>query len=101
MSAICQSQHLPDAECQRSTPQTHPEGEPSDLKQTAMLEQVSTDAPSKRGLFQRVYLGKASPRQCIKAQCLQCCWMDEAAIRECADTACPLHRLRPFGRITQ
>ena len=78
------------------TSKTAPLSENIDAKRALMLQQVSTDAPGKLGLFSRVYAGKASPRLAIKAQCVHCCWMDVAAIRECTDTACPLWNLRPY-----
>jgi hypothetical protein len=70
----------------------------SDAKRTSMLRQVSEHALSKVGLFTRCYDGSASPRQAIKAHCLECCWMDEAAIRECRSMACPLWEFRPYQK---
>lgn len=75
---------------------THSPSDFSDLKRVKRLEAVHEDAPSKELLFRRVYDGKASPRLVIKAMCLECCWMDETAIRECEATACPLWNLRPY-----
>lgn len=75
---------------------TDRDSEFSDLKQAGMMRQVSEDAPSKAGIFRRVYGGKATPRMAIKAHCLECCWMDEAAIRECTATECPLWSFRPY-----
>lgn len=79
-----------------NTLQTASGSEFRDRKRAEMLSQVSEDVPSKRRLFERVYSGAASPRECIKAHCLECCWMDETAIRECTAPACPLWNLRPF-----
>jgi len=81
-----------------SASQTASGNEFRDRKRAELLQEVSEDAPSKETLFRRVYRGEASPRQCIKAHCLECCWMDEKAIRECSDPACPLWDLRPFLR---
>ena len=78
--------------------QTAPPDEFIALKRAERLHQVETDAPSKLALFQRVYSGEASPRQCIKAFCLECVWMDETAIRACTAPACPLWNLRPYQR---
>ncbi len=69
-----------------------------DAKRAKMLRQVSEDAPSKLALFERVYDGKAGRKEAIKAQCLHCCWMDVAAIRECTATQCTLWGFRPFVR---
>lgn len=76
--------------------QTPPQGEYSDPKRNLMIKQVSEDAPSKLGVFKRVYASTAAPRMAIKAMCLQCCWMDVAGIRECTGTACPLWGFRPY-----
>ena len=67
-----------------------------DPKRDRMMRQVLEDAPGKAALFRKVYSGKASPRQAMKAFCLQCCWMDEAAIRECTATECQLWDFRPY-----
>ena len=72
--------------------------QPNDPKKARMLEQIQSDAPSKLGLFRRLYASKNAHSRAlaIKCQCLQCCWMSEAAIRECTDTACPLWTFRPY-----
>jgi hypothetical protein len=79
-------------------PQTVPADEFSDPKRARMMRAVCEDAPSRAGLFRRLYSATASPRQAIKAQCLHCVWMDEAAIRGCTATACPLWNFRPFQK---
>jgi hypothetical protein len=63
-----------------------------------MLRQVEEDARKKLPLFRRLYAsgGRLAPRKAIKAFCLTCCWMDERAIRECTDAACPLWDYRPY-----
>ena len=76
--------------------QTPPQGENSDPKRILMLKQVSEDAPSKLGVFRRVYSSTATPRMAIKAKCLECCWLDVAGIRECTATACALWGFRPY-----
>lgn len=76
--------------------QTPPQGDNQDPKRVLMLKQVSEDAPSKLGVFRSVYASQASPRQAIKAKCLECCWMDVAGIRECTATACALWGFRPY-----
>ena len=76
-------------------------GEFSDTRRARMMRQVSEDRSSAVSLFLRVYTGQASPREAIKAKCLECCWMDEVGIRECAGTACPLWAFRPFQKIAQ
>ena len=79
-----------------STPCTRSTDEFSDLERAKMIKAVSEDAPSKIGLFRRVYSPKATPRLAIKTKCLECCWMDMATIRECTATECPLWSLRPY-----
>lgn len=74
---------------------TAPQGEFGDPKRSLMMRQVSEDAPSKLGVFRRVYASTAAPREAIKAKCLECCCMDVAGIRECTGTACPLWGFRP------
>ena len=44
----------------------------------------------------RATTGKASPRQAIKAQCLQCMGYDRAGIAACTGFTCPLWDYRPF-----
>lgn len=78
--------------------QSAPLGEFSDPRRVQMLKQVSEDAPSKLGIFMRVYCSTATPRQAIKAMCLQCCWMDVVGIRDCTATACPLWGFRPYQK---
>ena len=75
---------------------TAPQGEFGDPKRILMLKQVSEDAPSKLGVFRRVYSSTAAPREAIKAKCLECCCMDVAGIRECTATACALWGFRPY-----
>jgi hypothetical protein len=70
----------------------------SDPRIVRMLRQVSEDAPSKLGVFWRVYSGTATSRMAIKAKCLECCWMDVAGIRECGATGCPLWEFRPHQK---
>ena len=90
--------HIAGVVATQEAPQTASLGQFGDAKQEKRLSAVAQDAPSRLKLFQRIYRGTASPRECIKAFCLECVWMDEAAIRECTATACPLHRLRPYQR---
>ena len=64
--------------------------------QLRRLHWMAQNRPRWVALFRRVYNGLATPRQAIKAQCLDCVGCEQAAIRECADSACPLRRFRPF-----
>ena len=76
--------------------QTDPVGQSGTPQQVRRLRQVLEHYPSRERLFRRVYAGQSSPRQCIKAFCLECNGWEEAAIRNCPSTACPLYRLRPY-----
>ena len=81
-----------------TTTKTLPVGEFSDPKRARMMRQVSEDAPSRLGVFKRVYASTASPREAIRAKCLECCWMDTPSIRDCTGTACPLWHFRPYQK---
>lgn len=65
-------------------------------KRADRLRQVKLAAPGKAKLFRRVYDGKASPRQCIKAFCIECVGYEEIEVRDCTAPACPLWNLRPY-----
>lgn len=80
------------------TSQTNAGGWCGDPRKVKRFEQVAKNAPSRLQLFRRVYEGKASARQSIKAFCLECLGFDERLIRECTGSACPLYRLRPYQR---
>lgn len=51
-----------------------------------------------RGIVRRAYEGIASPRQAIKAKCIQCVCFDDVVnqIRDCNSTGCPLWQYRPY-----
>ena len=67
-------------------------------KQRDMLAAVERDAPSKLTHFRKAYEG-FSLRSAIIAKCLECSSCDTRAIRECADTACPLLNVRPYQEV--
>jgi hypothetical protein len=75
---------------------THPVARICDPKQRQRLEYVATHHPERLALFERIYSGKASPRQCVKAFCLECNKWSETAIDNCGIFKCPLWRQRPF-----
>ena len=79
-----------------SRSQTAPVGGFSDPRQAKRFAGVLQDAPSKAAIFRRVYSGTASPREAIKAMCLDCVGLSEVEVRECPATACPLWRFRPY-----
>ena len=51
-----------------------------------------------RKLYSRVISGKASPREAIKMQCLECWAYVAAETTKCDNYACPLFRYRPFQK---
>jgi len=59
---------------------------------------LATTPESCRKLFVAAWSGKASPRQAIKAQCLECNGFDRQAIAECTCWACPLWNFRAFQK---
>jgi len=67
----------------------------TDPKRLERLAAVSKDGPSKLGAFRRAYSSK-SLRAAVSAFCLECLWLDPAAIRGCTATACPLWNVRPY-----
>ncbi len=67
-------------------------------KQSKRLALIDATLPSAKNLFRRVFEGVASPRQCIKAFCLECNGFEKESIPECTADACPLWRLRPYQR---
>lgn len=81
-----------------NTPPKCPTQADLDSKRARMLKAIETDAPSRAGLFRRVFspTERVAPRTAIKAKCLECCWMDTIAIKECTASECPLWRFRPY-----
>ena len=71
---------------------------PDAQKRENRLKTVSTLAPSKVKLFERVFRGEGSPRQAIKAMCLECLGFNADDIRNCTAPACPLFHNRPFRK---
>jgi len=53
---------------------------------------------SAKKLFAKVWAKKSSPRQAIKAHCLECQGFVREDIATCTAGACPLWNLRPFQK---
>ena len=49
-----------------------------------------------RSIYQRAFSGKASPREAIKAFCLECVGWQREEIKKCTCSACPLYAYRPY-----
>jgi hypothetical protein len=60
-----------------------------------ILAEVDKLDPSKTDKFRKVYEGK-SIRSAIDCKCLSCKDCNTQEIRECDDTACGLHNVRPY-----
>lgn len=59
---------------------------------------LATTPESARKLFVASWAGKCSPRQAIKAQCLECQGFDRQGIAGCTGWACSLWFFRPFQK---
>jgi hypothetical protein len=75
---------------------THDKSEYPEHFTPHQLKRLDRWQPSHRGMLQRAWAGKCSPRAAIKLQCLDCCGEDVKAVRECEDRCCPLWRFRPY-----
>ncbi len=63
------------------------------------IVQRRADMPRQyRKLYDRVMVGKASPRQAIKMQCLECWGWVRTETAKCDNYACPLFRYRPYQK---
>jgi hypothetical protein len=70
---------------------------PLDPKTAAKRAARLASAPaSVRKLLIAAWAGKGSPRQAIKAQCLECQGFDRPSVASCTCVACPLWAFRPF-----
>ena len=69
-----------------------------DPKRAALLKAIAEDHPRDLSFFRAAFEGK-SRTNAIKAKCLECCWLDHQAVRECAATECPLWKFRPYQRL--
>ena len=67
--------------------------DPTEARRIAFLATVPASA---RGIVQRAFAGKASPRAAVKAYCLVCSGFDRAEVADCLVVLCPLHPYRPF-----
>ena len=53
-----------------------------------------------QGLMRRLYGGRLSPRQVIKAKCIQCCNFEDIGknVAECKAITCANYLLRPYQK---
>lgn len=59
-------------------------------------EYLGTVPARYRALVGKAAEGATSPRQAIKAKCLDCCHFQRAEVRLCGVLTCPLHAFRPY-----
>ena len=97
-------EHLTDIELAQKTPEALSEAIRERLsvlepKKRAMVEKRAADVPiSARQGYVRSALGEASPRQAIKAFCLECVYWIRPEVSMCTALACPLYEYRPFAK---
>ena len=64
-----------------------------------MIAKRRGDMPKKyRKLYDRVVTGKASPREAIKMQCLECFGWVQSEMVKCECYACGLYNYRPYQK---
>jgi hypothetical protein len=64
----------------------------------SQVRRIDDAPPTCRRVLKLAYTGDASPRQAIKAFCLQCLAYNRADVAACTAPACPLFAYRPFQR---
>ena len=63
------------------------------------ISQRRTDMPKRyRKLYDKVTSGKASPRDAIRMQCLECYGWVQTETKKCDNYACPLYGYRPYQK---
>jgi hypothetical protein len=68
-------------------------------KLQAARERMLSQCPTLfTGIFARAYGGAASPREAIKAKCLECIGFERAEITRCTSWGCPLWPYRPYQK---
>ena len=70
--------------------------------QREQIAQRRADMPKQyRKLYDRVVAGKASPRDAIKMQCLECFGWVKIEMVRCDSCACPLFGHRPYQKLVK
>lgn len=88
----------PDLNTEKSTLKSAREGQLWGSKTDLFLKDISKHNPARLKLFKRAFSGEGSPRDAIKAKCLECVDCDLGAVRDCTGYSCPLWKYRPFQR---
>jgi hypothetical protein len=73
-----------------------PAPDPERLRKARIAQRAGQMPKSCRAGYLKAAEGKASPREAIKAQCLECVAWNRAEVRRCTATACPLWMYRPW-----
>ena len=71
-----------------------------DKRTTAVEKRLESIPESMRKTYARASIGKASPREAIKAFCCECMGHVRSEIPHCTDLGCPLFHLRPYQKRT-
>ena len=82
-----------------NTPKTAPVEQNFTPGSVRRLEAIKEAAPSLFCLFKRATEERCSPRQAIKAQCLDCQGLDRGGVRTYGDHCCRLWHVRPFQQL--
>jgi hypothetical protein len=61
-----------------------------------LTRRLAAVPPLHRAAYLKALDGALSPRQAIKAKCLDCCAWQREEVRLCTARGCPLWPLRPF-----
>lgn len=67
------------------------------LRHRAIRAHAAGLSAQKATLYAKACAGKLSPRQMIRAKCLECCGQDSKAVQYCSAYGCPLWVMRPGG----
>ena len=79
-----------------TTNESYPDS--ADLSRTRIARRQA-DTPKKyRKLYDCCMKGKASPRNAIRMQCLECWAWVQTETAKCDNVCCPLYRYRPYQK---
>ena len=65
-------------------------------REERVAETLKNAPASAKMILGRAFGGQSSPRQAIKAKCLECLDFDRKGIADCTGYSCPLWAYRPF-----
>lgn len=81
-------------DCETNTAKSHPQKQLNERQTKVVLNAP----PRYQGILTKAYLFEASPRQAIKACCIECVGCEDVKERvgSCASVTCPLNKYRPY-----